>query len=171
VIPVPFHFLNNNRATNVRSKNYTMASLYEHVIDLRRHSFSPRAVARRLGANRGALTKSLNFIRAVSSEGAGRIRYDKAVLRQLAGDSTFQDFMSLKGGTLPAFFEDQIRVDLGPMWEWLPPGALSHDVDPTPERVQEASTTISKLTMIEKEPVSRSPAVAVAGDAPGVPAQ
>jgi hypothetical protein len=128
---VPFHFLNNNRATNVRPKHYSMASLYRHVIDLRRYSFSPRAIARRLGANRGALTKSLNLIRAVSSEGAGRIRYDQSVLRQLDGDAVFQDFMSRETLALPAFFEDQVRNDLGPMWEWLPDGAMTHDVAPS----------------------------------------
>ncbi|HMB71391.1 MAG TPA: radical SAM protein [bacterium] len=134
VLPVPFHFLNNNRATNVRSRNYTMASLYDHVIDLRRYSFSPRAVARRLRANRGTLTRGLNFVRAVSSEGAGRVRYDRSLRAQLRNGSGLREFLDGKSGTLPAFFRDQIRSDLGPMWEWLPPGALSHDVDTSPGR-------------------------------------
>jgi hypothetical protein len=28
---------------------------------------------------------------------------------------------------LPAFFDAQIRNDLGPFWSFLPPGALEHD--------------------------------------------
>jgi hypothetical protein len=28
---------------------------------------------------------------------------------------------------LPQFYHDMIRKDLGPMWVWLPEGALAHD--------------------------------------------
>jgi hypothetical protein len=129
VLPVPFHFLNNNRATNVSPRNYTMASLYDHVIDLRQYSFSPRAIARRLRANRGALTRGLNFVRAVSSEGVGRVRYDRSLRAQLGNGSGVREFLEGKSRTLPAFFRDQIRRDLGPMWGWLPQGALSHGLD------------------------------------------
>ena len=45
VLPTPFHFLDNNRAMNVRPKNYSWAELYDNVIGLRKHSFSWRAVA------------------------------------------------------------------------------------------------------------------------------
>jgi hypothetical protein len=134
VLPVPFHFLNNNRATNVRSLNYTMTSLYDHVIDLRRYSFSPRAIVRRLRANHDALTRGLNLVRAVSSEGAGRLRYDQLLRRQLQNGSGVPEFLDGESRALPAFFRDQIRRDLGPMWEWLPRGALSHDMDTSPER-------------------------------------
>jgi hypothetical protein len=67
VLPFPFHFLDNNQAMNVRPTNYAWSSLYDHLIDLRRQSFSPRALARRLAANEGLLTRSLNFIRAVTT--------------------------------------------------------------------------------------------------------
>ena len=53
VLPFPFHFLDNNQAMNVRPKNYSWSGLYDRIIDLRRHSFSPRAIARRFAANRG----------------------------------------------------------------------------------------------------------------------
>jgi len=133
VLPVPFHFLNNNRATNVRSRNYTMTSLYDHVIDLRRYSFSPRAIARRLRANRGLLTRGLNLVRALSSEGAGRIRYDRTLRAQLENGSGVREFLEGRSRRLPAFFREQIRSDLGPLWEWLPPGALSHGLETSPE--------------------------------------
>jgi hypothetical protein len=132
VLPVPFHFLNNNRATNVRSRNYTMASLYDHVIDLRRYSFSPRATTRRFRANRGTLTRGLNFVRALSSEGVGRIRYDKSLRRSLTTDPALRDFLGGRSQTLPGFFERQMRHDLGAMWKWLPPDALCHDVHTSP---------------------------------------
>jgi hypothetical protein len=59
VLPVPFHFLNNNRATNVRPKNYSLPELYDRIIDLRRHSFSWRSIGRRLRANQGVRTRGL----------------------------------------------------------------------------------------------------------------
>ena len=131
VLPVPFHFLNNNRATNVLPKNYSMSSLYDHVIDLRRYSFSKRAIRRRLQANQGFLTRSLNFVRAVSSEGLGRVRYDSAVRRLLDTDRTAKTFFDGETAALPDFFRNQIRMDLADMWEWLPVGALSHDLKPS----------------------------------------
>jgi hypothetical protein len=81
VLPFPFHFLDNNHAMNVRPKNYTWTEIYDRVIDLRRYSFSWPSIRRRLSANGGLLTRSLNFVRAVSSEGFGRIRYDSTRTR------------------------------------------------------------------------------------------
>ena len=86
VLPFPFHFLDNNQAMNVRPKNYSWSDLYDRIIDLRRHSFSARAVARRLAANQGLLTRSLNFVRALSSEGLGRVRYDTMIRGLLDSD-------------------------------------------------------------------------------------
>jgi hypothetical protein len=127
VLPVPFHFLNNNRATNVRPKNYTLPELYDRVIDLRRHSFSWRAISRRFQANSGITSRGLNLVRAMSSEGHGRIRYDMNVRRLLGTDETVRRFLEGDSRVLPAFFRDQVRNDLGAMWEWLPAEALSHD--------------------------------------------
>jgi hypothetical protein len=127
VLPTPFHFLDNNRATNVRPKNYTWAQLYDRVIDLRRHSFSWAAVARRFTANRGTIPRALNAVRALSSEGAGRIRYDATVRRLLDTDSGLRGFFEGETAELPSFYLDQMRSDLGPLWETLPEGALAHD--------------------------------------------
>jgi hypothetical protein len=127
VLPVPFHFLNNNRATNVRPKNYTLPELYDRVIDLRRHSFSWLTIGRRLRANQGGRTRGLNLIRAMSSEGFGRIRYDESVRRLLRTDLSVRRYLEGESGVLPSFFARQMRRDLGSMWEWLPHGAMSHD--------------------------------------------
>src|SRR5881396_2164874 len=92
VLPTPFHFLDNNRATNVRPKNYSWASLYDNVIDLRKHSFSWRAVGRRFDANQGAIASCLNVVRALSSEGSGRIRHDSNIRRLLDSDTSLRSF-------------------------------------------------------------------------------
>src|SRR5262249_4683106 len=127
VVPIPFHFLDNNHAINVRPKNYSWTELYDRVIDLRRHSFSWSAIGRRLRANRGALARSLNLVRAMSSEGFGRIRYDSHLRGLLDSDSSLRRFLDGESALLPAFYTDHVRRDLGPFWASLPDGALSHD--------------------------------------------
>ncbi len=127
VLATPFHFLDNNRATNVRPKNYTWPSLYENVIGLRKHTFSWRAVARRFEANRGTVPRWMNVVRALSSEGSGRIRYDSTVRRLLDTDTSLRRFFDGEAVEVPRFYVDQVRSDLGHLWTSLPPGALSHD--------------------------------------------
>jgi len=127
VLPFPFHFLDNNHAMNVRPKNYSWSRIYDHVIDLRRYSFSARAIARRFAANDGFLTRSLNFVRAVSTEGFGRIRHDTKIRGLLESDVSMRRFFEGETPAVPAFYADWVRRDLGPLWEWLPAGALDHD--------------------------------------------
>lgn len=127
VLPTPFHFLDNNRAINVRPKHYTWASLYENVIGLRRHAFSWRAVARRFEANRGTIPRGLNAVRALSSEGSGRIRYDSTVLGRLETDRALRRYFEGESRELPSFYTEQVQRDLGPWWDFLPNGALEHN--------------------------------------------
>ena len=44
VLPLPFHFLNNNQAMNVSPRNYSWQHFYDHVIDLTGYSFSWEAI-------------------------------------------------------------------------------------------------------------------------------
>lgn len=127
VLPFPFHFLDNNQAMNVRPKHYSWAGLYDRIIDLRRHSFSARSVARRFAANSGLLTRSLNFVRALSTEGLGRIRHDAVIRGLLDSDPSVRRFVESETTSVPAFYENRVRRDLGPLWDWLPSGALEHD--------------------------------------------
>jgi hypothetical protein len=127
VLPFPFHFLDNHRAMNVKPRNYSWTEIYDRVVDLRRHSFSWAAIGRRLAANDGFLTRSLNLVRAVSSEGFGRIRHDSMVRGLLDTDRTVRAFFDGDTSTVPAFYSGQVRDDLGPFWDTLPAGALEHD--------------------------------------------
>jgi hypothetical protein len=148
VLPFPFHFLNNNAAMNVRPRHYTWPALYDHVIDLRKHTFSWQALARRYRANQGGLSRSLNVVRALSTEGRGRIRYDTTVRRLLDHDASVRRFFESETDVLPAFYADQVRRDLGPFWDALPPGALRHDpnaylkaqANPAPARLVRAES-------------------------------
>ena len=129
VLPFPFHFLDNNQAMNVRPKNYSWSGLYDRIIDLRRHSFSARAVVRRFAANQGLLTRSLNVVRALSSEGLGRVRYDTTIRGLLDSDLPLRRFFECETRAVPDFYAARVERDLGPLWEWLPKGALEHDPD------------------------------------------
>lgn len=127
VLGFPFHLLNNHHAMNVKPRNYEWPEFYAHVIDLTEHSFSPRAVARRFAASGGVIPRMMNVVRAVSSEGKGRIRYFKQIHHRLETDSGFRDYFEGETDELPEFFVDRVRRDLGPLWEFLPDGALTHD--------------------------------------------
>ena len=42
-------------------------------------------------------------------------------------DKPFRAYLEGETTVLPKFYLDIIKEDLGPMWEWLPEGALDHD--------------------------------------------
>ncbi|UCG84784.1 MAG: radical SAM protein [Gemmatimonadota bacterium] len=127
ILPFPFHFLNNNHAMNVRPKNYSWGDFYDHVIDLTRHTFSWRSILRRYRAVKTQIPKWMNVVRAVSSEGFGRIKYYSEVRRRLESDLPFRRYFEGDTTELPEFFLNRVRADLGPLWQWLPRGALQHD--------------------------------------------
>ena len=127
VIGFPYHFLNNNGAMNLKPRNYSWPSLYEHVIDLTQYSFRARALARRSTATRAFVPRWLNVVRAVSSEGSGRIRYYTGIHKRLLTDRAFRAYFEQETQDVPPFYEEKVRSDLGPMWKWLPEGALVHD--------------------------------------------
>jgi hypothetical protein len=127
VLPFPFHFLNNNHAMNVKPANYSWPEFYDYVIALTKHSVSWRAIYRRFRAIRPRIPRWMNVVRAISSEGFGRIRYYTKVRERLDVDRKFRDYFEGESTDLPSFFLERVRRDLGPLWEWLPKGALHHD--------------------------------------------
>jgi hypothetical protein len=127
VLPFPFHFLNNNGAMNVRPRNYSWREFYQHLIGLQKYSFSSRAIVRRFEATQGMRSRWMNLMRAVSSEGWGRLRYYREILRRLDSDPQFPAYFDQENAVLPDFFVDQVRKDLGPLGRWLPATALHHD--------------------------------------------
>jgi hypothetical protein len=127
ILPFPFHFLNNNQAMNVKPKNYSWADFYERVIDLTSYTYSWRAITRRFKATRGMIPRWMNVVRAVSSEGFGRIKYHTEVRRRLDSDRQLRRYFEQETTELPPFYLNQAQKDLGPLWEWLPEGAMNHD--------------------------------------------
>lgn len=127
ILPFPFHFLNNNQAMNIRPKNYRWTEFYDHVIDLTRYSFSWRSIFKRFMGTTRAIPRWMNLVRAVSTEGFGRLRYYGEIRRRLEADPEFAPFFEQESTRLPRFYLDMIRQDLGPMYRWLPPGGIEHD--------------------------------------------
>lgn len=127
VLAFPFHFMNNNHVMNVKPKNYEWPEFYDHVVDLTAYSFSRRAIRRRLQTNTGVIPRFLNVMRASSSEGKGRLEYFRRLRDKLEADRPFRDFFEGETDRIPSFYTDWVRRDLGPLWEFLPDGALYHD--------------------------------------------
>jgi hypothetical protein len=127
VLPFPFHFLNNNHAMNVRPKNYDWKEFYDGLIDVTSYSFSWRAIARRIPATATAIPKWMNVVRAMSSEGWGRIDYHTKIRKLLDTDRSVRAYLGGETTVLPEFYHNRIRHDLGPMYQYLPEGAIYHD--------------------------------------------
>ena len=127
VLPFPFHFLNNNQAMNVRPKNYSWTDFYDHVIDLTEYSFSWKAISRRFHATPGLTPRVMNLVRAVSTEGFGRLKYHRDIRQRLDQDRRFLLYFNQETTEPPQFYLDLVGRDLGPLWEYLPEGALHHD--------------------------------------------
>src|SRR5688572_15096071 len=94
VLGFPFHFLDNNQVMNVVPRNYAWPEFYDHLLGLTEYSFSTRAIARRWGGTRKLTSKIVNFLRAVSSEGFGRIRHFREVKRAIAEDASMRRYLA-----------------------------------------------------------------------------
>jgi hypothetical protein len=129
VIAFPHHFLDNNQAMNVKPLNYTWSEFYERVVDLTRYSFSTSAMWRRYRANgnANAISRWMNVVRGVSSEGWGRMKYHASIREKFDNDPEFLPFFNQETETLPRFYEQRVLKELGFLRDWLPDGALSHD--------------------------------------------
>lgn len=137
--PVPFHFMNSGYVTNVKPKHYGWTEFYDRVIALLRHNFSFGTIARRHRAIRNAPARYINLVRGLSDEGRGRVAYLAATRKRLDDDPSLRRFFDGETTTLPRFFEETVRRDLGPLWAHIPAGAL--DYDPT-----DFSTTNEPMT-------------------------
>ena len=91
-----------------------------------RYSFSGRAIGRRFMATSGAIPKWMNVVRAISSEGWGRIEYHTTIRRLLDSDRDVVAYLHGETDRLPAFYADRLRNDLGDMYQFLPPGGDAH---------------------------------------------
>jgi hypothetical protein len=143
VTPIPFHFLNNSNGANVKPKNYNWPDFYDHVIGLGEYALSWRAIARRLRAGEGVIPRWMNLARAVSAGGRGWVRYNREVRRGLEIDARFRRYFEQENAALPEFYEQIVKKDLGPLWDWLPAGGLEHDPNAWSRSVEDTGRGVS----------------------------
>jgi hypothetical protein len=127
VLAFPFHFLNNSHASNVVPKNYSWPEFYDLLIDLAKYSYSWRAIYNRFRTTRSRIPRWMNFMRAISTEGSGRIKFYTNIRRMLDEDRKFRDFFEQETTVIPEFYINMMKKDLGPLWEYLPDRAYYHD--------------------------------------------
>jgi hypothetical protein len=127
VLPFPFHFLNASHAMNVVPKNYAWRTFYDKLVDLERYAYSVPRIARRLIANRTMIPKWMNVVRGISSERFDRVRHHARVRGLLDSDRSVHRFFHRETSTLPTFYANRVRRDLGVLWDALPAGGLVHD--------------------------------------------
>lgn len=123
-LPVPYPLLDNNFAINVRLEPNDPIGYYDRVIRVMEHSWSPRALWRRVMANRHPIAKIINLLRGFD-EGRGRLRHYRRTRARLQEDTSFLAFHKGEKVLPPQFFFDAVRKQLGPYAELLPPELLT----------------------------------------------
>ncbi len=155
VVGVPFHFLDLVQSMNVRPLHYSWTEFYDRLVDVFEYAFSRRALLRRFVANRDVVPRVEQVFRAVSSEWRNRIAYHRK-MRGWLDDPHFRRFFEGETDVIPSRFVETVKRHLGPLWQWLPEGALSHD----PNAYLNSGTEHPLAKATVGVPGSRSPAVA-----------
>ena len=159
VLPVPFHFLDLLQAMNVKPKHYGWTEFYDHLCSVFAHAFSARAIARRFLVTRTNSVRVEQLFRALTAERQNRLRYHSEMRRWL-DEPQMHAFFEGDTREIPPRFTGIIQSHLGPLWHWLPPGALEHDPD----------AFAKSITGFGPSVWSSTPAIAAA-PAPGRPAR
>lgn len=162
VLPFPFHFLDASRSMNVRPKHYTWTAFYDNLLDTERYAYSWRQIGRRYRVNEPGVATWMNVVRAISSERSGRVAYHRRIRSLLDSDRSVRRFFDQETTVVPRHYIDQVRHDLGSLWDALPEGGLAHDPNaylasecraPAP-----AITTLQAITTLEKPRGARATA-------------
>lgn len=121
--------LRSTYVLNVVPKHYTWEALYGHYLDVLKHCFSLRAMSRRFHANPLAVPRWVTLLLSLTIGGQGKIRSLTRMLEQLRREPEFRSLVTRASNRVPAFMVDQVRRDLGPLWDWLPAKSLSYTVN------------------------------------------
>jgi hypothetical protein len=149
ILGFPHFFLDNNKAMNVRPKNYEWPEFYDLLIDLMKSSFSPKAVYRRFRATDRPIAKVMNLVRACSSEGLFRLQYHKKLRGLMDTDRALRNYLEQETDMIPDFYFDQITTSLGAFAEFLPAGGMEHNQNAylkKSELLQASNTQVLQVT-------------------------
>ena len=125
IVPFPFHMMHGLNNLNVLPMNYSWEEFYTHFVDLLRYSFSARAMYKRFKNNPMTTAKWITLFMSFSVGGSGKINQVATTLKKLRRQPDFRSFMEKETDQIPVSMIDQVKKDLGPMWEWLPDKTLS----------------------------------------------
>lgn len=125
IIPFPFHMMQGLNTLNIVPRNYSWEEFYTHYIDLLKYSFSPKALYRRFKANPFRAARWFTLFMSLSVGGSGKKRCARTILKNMRTQPDFRSFMNRETDQIPALMIEQVKNDLGPIWEWLPNKTLS----------------------------------------------
>ena len=117
--PVPFPFLDNTAAMNVRLQNYALPAFYDAVIGVQEHTWSPRAMYRRARANKDGSVRVVNAARAVT-EGRWRLGEYRRIRAWMDSDPSFLRSYRGEQREPPQRYFDVLERMLGRHWLHLP---------------------------------------------------
>ena len=83
-------------------------------------------------------------MRAISSEGHGRLKFYRQIRKNLVEDRNFRNYFEGETQQLPAFYTNIIKKKLGIWWEWLPKGAVEHDQNAYLHKSSQKATEITQ---------------------------
>jgi hypothetical protein len=126
VLPFPFHLMQSLYTLNIRPKNYSWLEFYDYLVDAIKFSFSAKAIYKRFNAIRMPVPRLLSLVFSLSF-GGSKIQYHSEIRRLLLNDPQIRSFFEQETSEIPDLFRRRIQQDLGPLWPWLPEGALFHD--------------------------------------------
>jgi hypothetical protein len=92
----------------------------------------------------------MNMMRAVSSEGWGRLKFYKNIRQKLVEDRGFRAYFEKDTDKLPEFYTNLIKKDLGIWYEWLPEGAIYHDHKAYLHKTAKKAATVSMATSVQQ---------------------
>jgi hypothetical protein len=141
IIPFPFHMMQGLNTLNIVPRNYSWEEFYTHYIDLLKYSFSARALYRRFKANPFKGARWFTLFMSLSVGGSGKKGDAYSVLKNLRTKKDFRSFMNRETDQIPAFMVEQVKKDLGPIWEWLPDKSLSQN----PKMLLESESLVSSI--------------------------
>ncbi|MCJ7716701.1 MAG: hypothetical protein MUO54_09295, partial [Anaerolineales bacterium] len=127
IVPFPFHMMHGLNNLNVIPGNYRWEEFYSHFLDLLKYSFSARVMYRRFKNNPMFAARWLTLFLSFSVGGSGKISHVSAMLENFRSMPDFRSFMEKETDKIPVFMIEQVKKDLGPMWEWLPDKTLSQN--------------------------------------------
>jgi hypothetical protein len=74
-----------------------------------------------------ASSRWITLLLSLTIGGAGKIKYLSEMLKNLRREPDFQSFVKKEINYVPAFMIENVRKDLGQMWNWLPNKTLTYN--------------------------------------------